>query len=518
MRRTLIKWIGLVLLLFIGFLLWRSRADLPIQQTFTLRTRSDGSLQCLVVRPAAAQPCPVVIYAHAAGGSLSNDLPALHQLAGLGLATVSLHYNQTNLAAFHARFGALLDYLNQQPWVKTNAMIWMGLSLGANHLMDEALRHAEPDPQILVLFSSQGFSGSFTHRRLAPFHSPVLLLQGREDQLFPWTNAARLFTELTAEGVPASLKVIPGVGHGLEPDREVIYRSVGEFCLAELAGANWWRDFHPPETPANRARWWCWLPAGLWLLAWKLSGRRKKSPAVSAPSAGTQTSEALPAPGDGAVRRSQPVTLGMWVFATLLVAWVLAVTFIYIVTPQLPASPLTLALARHWIVPPSERDDFDYLARQPAWAGKPVKACLEQIEWSGYARRRFNLRGDDALYRDYCVSPFITGRPGESVNWRPALWAEFEPLTGAETDPAAAAVRIARHLRENVVVVKGPGVPEDVSGIWGRRVTDLAGFETTYVAALRATGIPAGLDANHRPVLWNGTRWQTAPSPALMDW
>lgn len=82
-----------------------------------------------------------------------------------------------------------------------------------------------------------------------------------------------------------------------------------------------------------------------------------------------------------------------------------------------------------------------------------------------------------------------------------------------------AAKIVVRHLRKCVTIVGGlprgetpggtPGqpagedaratmgdLPREVPAIWLRQLTDEAGFEIIYVAALRSVGVPARLDAN----------------------
>ncbi len=502
-KRPLIQWLGLAALLLWGGWSAGRPADPLVRQTFTLQTPGGAPFAGMVVRPRMAGPHPVVIFAHAAGGRLTNDVTDLRPFAELGLAAVSLDYDQTNLTVFPAQFGALLAYVDQQPWANTNAVVWLGLSLGANHLLDVAMRHDGPQPQILILLSSQGRTGRFARERLAPFPHPVLLLQGEQDIWFPWMHTEDLFEELTSEGVPAGIKVFPGLGHGLEPERGVILRCLGEYCLTQLGGPKAWQEYTPPAALAARPAWWlCWLPAALWWLGWSFR-RRGARAGQSQP----------PTPNEMPV-----VAPGLWALATLLAAWVLAVGFVCFVTPQLPISRFTLALAQRWLAPATERADFDYLARQPAWAGQPLQRCLDQIQLAGFVRRHFNLRGDAAIYRAYCLSPFINGWPGEAADWRRPFWAEFAPAVDAETNPVAAAAIVVRHLRENVCVLEAPGLPEEVSGVWRRRVTDVNGFETTYVAALRSVGIPARLDANHLAELWNGAAWKPAPAPALMAW
>jgi hypothetical protein len=73
-----------------------------------------------------------------------------------------------------------------------------------------------------------------------------------------------------------------------------------------------------------------------------------------------------------------------------------------------------------------------------------------------------------------------------------------------ESSPEDAARIVARHLRERLTVATvsgpGPGLPHSVPEIWRRQLTDQAGFEIIQVAALRAVGVPARLDAEGKAV------------------
>ena len=96
----------LVLLLFFGALFWaKELAPFP-ESRFTLKTADHGSFKCVAVLPKPMRQYPVIIYAHGSGGTLMNDGNDLRQMAELGLAVVSLEYNQTNEAAFDAQFEA----------------------------------------------------------------------------------------------------------------------------------------------------------------------------------------------------------------------------------------------------------------------------------------------------------------------------------------------------------------------------------------------------------------------------
>jgi len=77
---------------------------------------------------------------------------------------------------------------------------------------------------------------------------------------------------------------------------------------------------------------------------------------------------------------------------------------------------------------------------------------------------------------------------------------------------------VVRHLRERVTMASLPHPPHDVPGIWLKQITDEAGFEIIYVAALRCVGIPARLNADEQAEFYDGHGWQTAPAPCISSW
>jgi hypothetical protein len=60
--------------------------------------------------------------------------------------------------------------------------------------------------------------------------------------------------------------------------------------------------------------------------------------------------------------------------------------------------------------------------------------------------------------------------------------------------------------------------PREAPDIWLRQITDAAGFEIIYVAALRSVGVPARLTAVRKAAFWDGKAWQVAPRPVLESW
>jgi hypothetical protein len=101
--------------------------------------------------------------------------------------------------------------------------------------------------------------------------------------------------------------------------------------------------------------------------------------------------------------------------------WLLAIialiqTVVYLGTPFLPVSNGTLAVARKCLIPPKADADFDFLATNAIWRGKKMKVLLGHANLANYNRELVNWQLDDKMYRDYVLSPVITGKADEQLN------------------------------------------------------------------------------------------------------
>ena len=262
---------------------------------------------------------PVVVYLHGSGGSLLGDGNELRQMAELGLAAVGMDYCQTNEAAFDAQFIALLNYVRRQPWADTNRVAWVGFSLGEQRYLAFALRHPNLQPPLLVRLaggwipeleskvqspkskvqspkpsvqvspadpSSQPFevrgSGFKVQSSGSNFQSysvasppstlnsqpstSVMLLNSERDEVFPLADAQRVAACLQTNGVPVELRVLPGESHGLGANRLLVFRVIGEQCLARLKGADALANYRSILSWQAQAKplWLFWTPALLW--------------------------------------------------------------------------------------------------------------------------------------------------------------------------------------------------------------------------------------------------------------
>ena len=501
----------LAVLLFLGALFWAKAQDPFARRWFTLKAADHSSFNCVAVQPKPLRRYPVVVYAHGAGGGLMEDGTNLRQMAELGLAVVSLDYDQTSQARFDAQWTALLQYLDRQKWVNTNAIAWVGFSLGANETLVFARQHPARQPKLLVQISGAGLPEAGTADRLTAWHCPLLLVHGGQDEIFPVTNTQRLADALQTNGQPVALHIISGAAHDLGRERGVVFRSVGEYCLTHLAGPNAWQHYHSlAEWQAEAPPFWLFcLPA--MLLAGLFIGHRaglfRNFGPPSPVSTGTPLVTVL-SRGEIALR---------WL-AVLLAAGAVIETALHLVTPRFSVRPTTLNLARRMLVQPRELADFDYLAALPVWAPVKLRSLLDHVELDNYNRQLVNWLLNDRLYREDVLSPIITGRPGELLDWRRPLWEEFYPRIRHEDVLTDAAGIIERHLRERVTIARLPGLPHEVPAIWRKQITDEAGFAVISVAALRSAGVPARLDARAQAEFWNGTAWQPVPLPSVISW
>jgi len=463
----------LSILLFLGALFWAREQDPFSRRWFTLKTPDHGSLKCVAVLPKPIRLCPVIIYAHGAGGTLMNDGNDVRQMAELGLAVVSVEYNQNNPTTFGPQLEALLHYIGRQNWADTNAIAWVGYSMGSIRIFDFALQHGEEQPRLLVLLGGLGLREGQTNSRLPSLRCPVALVHGEQDQTFPVADTKRLASILQTNDQPVDLKIIPGMTHGMESDRGVVFRSIGEYCLTHLAGKDAWQNYHSiAQWQAEAPPLWIFLlPAAAWCVGWCVWSRHRKG----------RSSEK--------VRLSRGEIPLRWL-AVLLATWASAESAIHLVPPHFSVSDTTLSIAHRYLIQAKQHNDFAFLAAQPIWQGEKLKTLLEHAELASYNRELINWHLDDQIYRDYVLTPVITGNSGEQLNWRRPLWEEFYPRIRHESSLEYAAKIVARHLREHLTIAPDYPMQSSVDTMWGHQIVNQEDFEIIYTAALRSVGVP----------------------------
>ncbi len=488
-------------LLFFGALFWAKCQDPFSRLWFTLKTPGRVDLKCVVVLPKPIRRCPVIFYAHGSGDSLMDDGNDLRQLAELGLATVSLEYDQTNETAFATQFEALLQYITQQKWANTNAIAWVGSSLGANRMWDFALQHPDQQPQLLVQLSGGGVSIEQARSQIKLLRCPVLLVHGDQDAVFPVADIQRLVLTTHSNVVSMELRIVPNTTHSMGPNRALIFRCIGEYCLTHLSGSAIWQHYHSiAQWEAEAPPFWPFcIPAAAWVVTYFTLSRygRQKPPKKTRP-------------------KWQEIAF-RWL-AVILALWALSETTLHLLPQHFTIDRKTLDIARRYLVQPKESSDFKFLAARPIWHNQKLKTILDHVELANYNRELINWRLDDKIYQNYVLSPVIAANTDEQLNWRRPLWEEFYPRIRHENSSKDAATMVVRHLRERVTIATIPDPSRDIPTIWLRQITDETGFQIIYVAALRPVGVPARLNPQQQTEFFDDGEWRIAPAPAVVNW
>jgi len=485
----------LVVLAFASALIWAKARDPFRRVEFSFKTPDGGRTSARAVLPKRKGRFPVVLFIHGSGRNTLTTGRDLRAFAELGLAAVNFEYDKTNQAGFDAQMQALTAVVPRQAGAKSNSVIWVANSLGAQRSLSFLVRHPESQPQLMVRLAGgwvpelDQFLDSTNHHVPFPIHCPFFLVHGDKDEDFPVEDARRLAAFLQTNDIPTSLVILPDRPHKFEPDRDLIFRLTAEYCKAVLA---------PGEPLVEASQNYVEPHLGYFVPVLVLAGFWSFF-----------TMRKVRAGKEGAILASGEKVL-RWV-ACGLALLAIGETALHLVTPQLNVSGTTLRLAQKYLVPPKQQADFACLSSNSIFQGKPLKFLLQQVELANYNRELVNWSLDDQIYRDFVLSPVIDDNSSGELNWRRPLWENFYPRIRHETDMMSAAQIVVRFLRERVTIVPRPLEYTGIRTGWNRGFTDAAGFERLYVAALRSAGIPAKLDVSGKAEIWSENKWMTAP-------
>ncbi len=266
---------------FFAALLWARNRDPFTRMEFSLRTPHAGKTEGMVVLPKPAARFPVVVFLHGSGGSVPASGKILRQFAELGCAAVAIEYSQTNQLHFNEQLLALNQYLKGRKWAQSNAVAWVGFSLGAQRSLSFLLTHPEVQPQLYVRVAG-GLVEELKDKPLTPSLSPsggervassrergvrsetppstlnlpsrrspakadqpstiqcpILLIHGEGDEVFPVADCEKLGALMQTNGVKVETRILPGLPHAFGEDKAVVMRAVVEYCATHLPLADY---------------------------------------------------------------------------------------------------------------------------------------------------------------------------------------------------------------------------------------------------------------------------------------
>ena len=216
----------------------------------------------------------------------------------------------------------------------------------------------------------------------------------------------------------------------------------------------------------------------------------------------------------GAQRSDAPCHRSRWEIWLRRAAWALGIaafseSAILISTPLFRVNNTTLAISRHYLVPPSAVADLNLLATNAVWNDKKLKPLLQHASLANYNRQLINWKLDEQVYRDYVLSPLIDPQRDGQLAWRRKLWEYFYLPIRKENDPGAAAEIVLKFLHQRTTSVETG--PITIEAMWQQKQADSRGFDALKVAAFRSVGIPARLNENSQAEIFADGKWQIAP-------
>jgi len=209
---------------------------------------------------------------------------------------------------------------------------------------------------------------------------------------------------------------------------------------------------------------------------------------------------------------------GLRAVALLVGGCAVLLALVRLVIPQLPVSDFTLDMANEFLVRAERRSDFEIVVQSTPCRGKRLGALLEHVELANLQRNQFYKTLDATTFQQFVLSPVVDTTPIAELDWRRTLWETFYPHVRQENEPSSAARIVVRVLRERVGISPDYPYRVGVETIWTQGMTDEAGFERVYVAALRSVGIAARLNERNQAEFLAGEQWQAAPRPVVERW
>ena len=480
------------LVVFVSGLMWASVRDPYKRVEFSVRTNLGGIVKCLGILPKPNGQRPTVILLHGADGNLLDDGDYLRRFAEFGLNAISFEYNPNSEVNFEERFAAVIFYVKARYCARNADPSWVGLDLGAERALRYLMKRPDQQPSIYVGVA-HNWGREFYSIMPSNITCQIVMLQYRNTDLFraQWIHGLHKW-----ERIADRTSLQSGSESGPAPVLPVMIRAVAEYC------ANYFTLVEPLRGNATSLHVAYWLPSLALLICFlgHLCLHSKRS--------ALQVRDPYPRLTNAVFK----LTLVIFSFVTITAG-------IVVILINLPVSKTSLWFGRNLLASATWREEFDLLATNSLARRGHLRLLLDNAELASYNRRLVNWGCAETLYRNYVLSPVIEPASAPELDWRRDLWEALYPRIRRESDMTSAAKIVVCFLRERVTVSSIATHNErGIDAMWRFGLSDAAGFESLYVAALRAVGIPARLNHVHRTEMWNGNAWQLSPRPPISTW
>jgi len=473
------------------FMYWSANRD-PLSKTwFKLQAAQGDSFECVSIVPKAKGSYPVVVVAANSGNFIAGNGKLLRRIADIGLGVIAFQADRQAQAKFDHRVDAVMLHLRGQKWSSFGPVGWLGIDDTGAQILAYLSRH--PTPGAFVQWNAQAgraapapvtrsgalaqtiFSGSpantpdVTHVDGAVPHRPT------PPQIQSLINTANL------AGKPDSLT------------QAAINRSVAEhfFRILEKDPR---RRLHMVKEQGTRASGMAIL-VGLGLMYGIFLIR------------GSINLQRLPT----LMHRPGKAVHGSLFISGLAASLAIGITAFHLLLLQFPVSVWSMTQAARFFIPEADREDFIHTCETANWRETRIGVAISNARLCAYNRQLVPWPVSPDMYRDFVLSPSITGNSHETFAWRRALWEHLHPAVKHLKQKDQVAAMIPQLMRQHLVITDEPSGNDDVGAILRTRITDQKGFAAICVAALRAAGVPARLNPEGRAEYYSTDSWRAVP-------
>jgi hypothetical protein len=464
----------------LGLILWARQPDSYARENLALKEKGKPASHCLLVRPRAKKPWPVVVYIHDIPGEMIADGDALRKVACAGFICVDANIRTLDAKMLKQNLEGLTGMLEARNLLNGQGCAWMASGITPDFFIQLAALRRELRPDLVVCMPD-------TDTPDIPFKSlsavppkldfPVFVLtnadqadSSQQEALRNWLHKGNNYVEILGfqrtEDVPGTL-----------PYWELAQR-IGQI----LNSAGKVQAFGPlPRPEVHSISFFFWPAAGFFLLYVIVLSRRQMA----------HLWEVL------STQKMAPY------FACLLgiaLGCVLGNRIVKKYHSQLP----TPVLKAEEIL--SFTDKWNLADAQ----GKEVR---EYLELADYCRRLVNWNINETQYQDYVLNPILKVGTKTGLEWRWILWSGFYPKIRKTNSPLEAASVLAGELRTEIEIQNQPRNDFNFTRIWRDRVASADEFKILHVAALRAVGICARINVQGMVEILQNTKWLPAPLP-----